>query len=115
LDTVTLTVNDSRHEVSMAKFRVCLSFGVIGLLLSGAAQAQAPISRNDRDRADALLKQMTTEEKIGQLNQPFYIKLPIAGLKVDPVPYEDCVRHGEVGSFLSSPTRRRSTACRRLR
>jgi beta-glucosidase len=84
----------------MAKFRVCLSFGVIGLLLSGATQAQAPISRNDTDRADALLKQMTTEEKIGQLNQPFYIKLPIAGLKVDPVPYEDRVRHGEVGSFL---------------
>jgi beta-glucosidase len=100
LDSVTLTVNDSRHEVSMAKFRVCLSFGVIGLLLSGAAQAQAPISRNDTDRADALLKQMTAEEKIGQLNQPFYIKLPIAGLKVDPVPYEDRVRHGEVGSFL---------------
>jgi beta-glucosidase len=98
LDTVTLTVNDSRHEVSMTKFRVCLSFGVIGLLLSGAAQA--PVSRNDTDRAGALLKQMTTEEKIGQLNQPFYIKLPIAGLKVDPVPYEDRVRHGEVGSFL---------------
>jgi beta-glucosidase len=98
LDTVTLTVNDSRYEVSMAKFRVCLSFGVIGLLLSGAAQA--PISRNDTDRADALMKQMTTEEKIGQLNQPFYIKFPIAGLKVDPVPYEDRVRHGEVGSFL---------------
>jgi hypothetical protein len=49
----------------MAKFRVYLSFAVIGLFLSGAAQAQAPISRNDTDRADALLKQMTTEEKIG--------------------------------------------------
>jgi hypothetical protein len=70
----TLTVNDSRHEVSMAEFRVCLSYGVIGLLLSGAAQTQAPISRNDTDRADALLKQMTTEEKIGQLNQPLLHK-----------------------------------------
>lgn len=84
----------------MAKLRRCLCYSVIGLLLSGAAQAQSPISRNDTDRADALLKQMTTEEKIGQLNQPFYIKIPIAGLKVDPVPYEDHVRHGEVGSFL---------------
>jgi beta-glucosidase len=95
-----LPIDDNRHEVSMAKLRRCLCFSVIGLLLSGAAQAQSPISRNDTDRADALLKQMTTEEKIGQLNQPFYIKLPIAGLKVDPVPYEDRVRHGEVGSFL---------------
>jgi beta-glucosidase len=100
LDTFILPIDDNRHEVSMAKLRSCLCVSVIGLLLSGAAQAQAPISRNDTDRADALMKQMTIEEKIGQLNQPFYIKLPIAGLKVDPVPYEDRVRHGEVGSFL---------------
>ena len=95
-----LLIDDTRHEVSMAKLRVCLCFSVIGLLLSGTAEAQAPISRNDTDRANALLKEMTTEEKIGQLNQPFYLKLPIAGMKIDPVAYEDRVRHGEVGSFL---------------
>ncbi len=66
----------------------------------GVAQAQAPTSPNDTDRANALLKQMTTEEKIGQLNQPFYLTLPIPGMKVDPVPYEERVRRGEVGSFL---------------
>ncbi len=70
------------------------------LLLAGAATAQSPFSRTDLDRADALLKQMTTEEKIGQLNQPFYLKLPIPGVKTDPVSYEDHVRRGEVGSFL---------------
>jgi beta-glucosidase len=43
---------------------------------------------------------MTQEEKIGQLNQPFYFKLPIPGVKSDPVSYEDHVRRGEVGSFL---------------
>ena len=49
----TLTVNDSRHEVSMAEFRVCLSFGVIGLLLSGAAQAQVQRGRSgEADCAD---------------------------------------------------------------
>jgi beta-glucosidase len=95
-----LLIDDTRHEVSMAKLRVCLCFSVIGLLLSGTAEAQAPISRNDTDRANALLKEMTTEEKIGQLNQPFYLKLPIAGMKIDPVAYEDRVRRGEVGSFL---------------
>jgi len=84
----------------MNQLRVCLSFSLIGLLLSGVAQAQAPTSSNDTDRANALLKQMTTEEKIGQLNQPFYLKLPIPGVKVDPVPFEERVRRGEVGSFL---------------
>lgn len=95
-----LLIDDTRHEISMAKLRVCLCFSVIGLLLSGTAEAQAPILPNDTDRANALLKEMTTEEKIGQLNQPFYMKLPIPGMKIDPVAYEDRVRHGEVGSFL---------------
>ena len=78
----------------MNKLKAYLRFSLIGLLLSAVAQAQAPTSPNDTDRANALLKQMTTEEKIGQLNQPFYITVPIAGLKKDPVPYEERVRHG---------------------
>jgi len=45
----------------------------------------------DVARAEALLKQMTNEEKTGQLNQPFYFKLPIPGVKTDPVSYEDHV------------------------
>jgi beta-glucosidase len=89
----------------MKKLRVYLLFSLIGLLLSGAASAQSPTlpptSRNDRERADALLKQMTTEEKIGQLNQLFYLTQPIPGIKHDdPVSYEDHVRRGEIGSFL---------------
>ena len=84
----------------MNKLQICLSFSVLGLLLSGAAQAQVPSSPSDTDRANALLKQMTTEEKIGQLNQPFYLKLRLPGVKTDPVPPEDRVRRGEVGSFL---------------
>ena len=83
----------------MKKLRVYLLFS-LSLLLPWVAQAQAPTSSNDTERANALLKQMTTEEKIGQLNQPFYLKLPIPGVKTDPVSYEDRVRHGEVGSFL---------------
>jgi len=84
----------------MNRLRVYLSFSLIGLLLCGIAQAQVPTSSNDTDRANALLKQMRTEEKIGQLNQPFYLKLPIPGVKTDPVSYEDRARRGEVGSFL---------------
>ncbi len=84
----------------MSRLRIYFSFSLIILLLYGVAQAQAPTSSDDTDRANALLKRMTTEEKIGQLNQPFYLKLPIPGMKIDPVPYEDRVRRGEVGSFL---------------
>ena len=84
----------------MKKLRVCLSSGVIGLLLAGAASAQGPFSQGDKDKADALLKQMTVAEKIGQLNQPFYIKVPVPGVKDDAVSFEDHVRRGEVGSFL---------------
>src|SRR5271170_6322996 len=93
----------------MNKLRVYLLFSLVGLFFSGAASAQSPTlplsspppSRNDQERADALLKQMTTEEKIGQLNQLFYLTQPIPGIKHDdPVSYEEHVRRGEVGSFL---------------
>lgn len=84
----------------MTRLRVCLSFSLIGLLLCGVARSQTPFSSSDTDRANALLKQMTLEEKIGQLNQPFYQSVPIPGMKPDPVPYEVRVRHGEVGSYL---------------
>jgi beta-glucosidase len=81
-------------EEAVNKLRAYLSFSVVGLLLSGAVSAQSFTSRNDQAKADALLKQMTTEEKIGQLNQPFYTKLPIPGAKNDPVSFEDHVRCG---------------------
>src|SRR5271154_3389691 len=84
----------------MKKLPVALLLSSICLLFSTAAGAQGPTTSSDRAHADALLAQMTTEEKIGQLNQPFYLKLPIPGVKTDPVSYEDRVRRGEVGSFL---------------
>ncbi|HEX4783400.1 MAG TPA: beta-glucosidase BglX [Candidatus Sulfotelmatobacter sp.] len=84
----------------MNKLRTPVFLTVTAVLLGAVLHAQSPVSRSDTDRANALLKQMTTEEKIGQLNQPFFVKLPIPGVKVDPVPYDVRVRHGEVGSFL---------------
>jgi beta-glucosidase len=80
--------------------RLQTSLFILGSISFGVVQAQTPTSHDDLEHADALLKQMTTEEKIGQLNQPFYIKLPIPGMKPDPVPYDEHVRRGEVGSFL---------------
>lgn len=74
-------ISKNLQEDAVNKLDVYLSFGLRGLLLSGAASAQSHTSRSDQDRADALLKQMTTEEKIGQMNQPFYLKLPIPGVE----------------------------------
>src|ERR1700742_4594225 len=48
-------------------FMVCLRVLFVGLLLLGAAQAQRFTTPEDTARADALLKQMTIQEKIGQL------------------------------------------------
>jgi beta-glucosidase len=89
----------------MTKVLVCVSLIVVGLLFSRSGEAQSPTSADDLRRADALLQQMTTAEKIGQLNQLFYAKLPLPGMKVDPVSYEDHLRRGEIGSllFVSDP------------
>jgi len=93
----------------MSESRIGGCFLLAALLLSGCVevrgQAQSFASAEDNRRADALLKQMTTAEKIGQLNQPFYLKLPLPGVKADPVSYEDHLRRGEIGSllFLTDP------------
>ena len=62
----------------MNKWKHSLLLSGMCLLLSAAALSQGPTSASDTARADQLLRGMTTEEKIGQLNQPFYFKLPIA-------------------------------------
>ncbi len=84
----------------MTKWQAHFSRSMIAILLCGPSHAQSPVTAADNTRADALLKQMTTAEKIGQLNQPFYFTLPIPGVKKDPISYDDHVRRGEVGSFL---------------
>lgn len=93
-------IDENLQEDVMNKLRILCFFSLICPFLSAVASGQSFVSRDDTDRANALLKQMTVQEKIGQLNQPFYLKVPIPGVKSDPVAFEDRVRHGEVGSFL---------------
>ena len=59
---------------------------------SGTAAPQATDDRQVLARADAILAQMTVEEKVGQLVQLF--KLPVLP------PVDDKVRSGQVGSLL---------------
>jgi beta-glucosidase len=68
---------------------------VLALMLGacGPSQAQAA-SPTAEQRADALLKQMTVDEKIGQLNQA------AGGFFPDAPPAEELVRKGLAGSVL---------------
>ena len=61
------------------------------------ALAQAPARRGDdaSKRAAALLAQMTLEEKIGQVNQLFFL-----GQFMKPETMEPTIREGKVGSLL---------------
>ena len=58
------------------------------------AVSSAPSEATVRQRANGLLRDMTTEEKIGQLTQLFYQYFP------DTVSFEERIRKGQVGSFL---------------
>jgi beta-glucosidase len=88
----------------MNKLRVSLSSGArmasrCGLLaIAGALAAQTmPLTREDAQRrAEALLRQMTVEEKVGQLNQA--AGKPIAGLESEKP--DDAIVKGQVGSVL---------------
>jgi beta-glucosidase len=59
-----------------------------------AQPKQEAIDQQARQRADALLAQMTLDEKIGQLNQQFYF--PFQSLEA----FTDGIRKGQTGSLL---------------
>src|ERR1044072_533793 len=50
--------------------------------------------QTDRERADALLKQMTIEEKLGQMNQLFFFGANASD------PFLNNIRNGQIGSLL---------------
>jgi beta-glucosidase len=58
------------------------------------AVSSAPSEVTVQQRANTLLRDMTTDEKIGQLTQLFYQYFP------DTVSFEERIRKGQVGSFL---------------
>ena len=88
----------------MNKLRVCLSSGALMastwvlLAMAGAMDAQnLPVTHDDAHRrAEALLGQMTVEEKAGQLNQASGIVIP--GLATEKP--DDAIVKGQVGSVL---------------
>jgi beta-glucosidase len=74
-----------------------LLFGMLAIFAAASASAQDPLFSNEaKQKAEALLKQMTLDEKIGQLNESSGIVLP--GF-VDEKP-DDLIAKGGVGSIL---------------
>ena len=63
-------------------------------LTSVSAQQKPSAADHARQRADALLAQMTLEEKLGQMNQLFFF-----GTQASE-PLTAAIRNGQVGSFL---------------
>src|SRR5689334_11269706 len=105
-----LLQKDSRRQLRNGLWRKATALiCVLVLLLPAAASIQAqpksasallynqsaPLTDAQvNQRVNALLAQMTLEEKIGQLTQLFF------GLIPDTVKPEDRIRKGEVGSLL---------------
>jgi len=78
---------------NFALFLTCASLVVFA---SGVASAQnAPYGAEARRRAEALLKQMTVDEKVGQMNESAGIEMP--GLTDKP---DALIAQGRVGSIL---------------
>lgn len=83
----------------MRKYRLsALPFVCSTLLLIAAATAAQtpPFSEASQRRAQALIKQMTLDEKVGQLNQVAGVVMPMLGSEKP----DDLIVQGKVGSVL---------------
>jgi beta-glucosidase len=93
-----LTLQSKRIEKMRVNFLSKALMPAACVLLAVAAAAQtAPITRQEaHSRAEALLKQMTVEEKAGQMNQAAGISMPGLGTEKPEV----AIAKGQVGSIL---------------
>uniref|UniRef100_A0A7V4XQ68 Beta-glucosidase BglX n=1 Tax=Acidobacterium capsulatum TaxID=33075 RepID=A0A7V4XQ68_9BACT len=82
-------------------FAATLMLGLSGMTMSAHAQAPGNSSAAVEQRADHLLAEMSTQEKIGQLSQLFYFgpNVKIPGFDSGPS-METQIAKGEVGSLL---------------
>jgi len=78
------------------KIRSIASYLAVSVCLAPVAVKAQWSDQSVRERADALLKQMTLEEKAGQLNQASGVSLQGAIKEVS----DDAVANGQVGSIL---------------
>jgi beta-glucosidase len=83
----------SQSDAARLVLRICFAGVVIALVASSQTQTIPPEDEKSVEkRVDALLGQMTLEEKIGQLSQIFVFNLS--------KPVEEAVARGQLGSLL---------------
>src|SRR5579871_2206621 len=81
------------------KGNVCVCLMGAAALIAAGGQLMAqdpPFSPESGRRAEALLKQMTLDEKVGQLNQSAGVVMPMLGSQKP----DDLIAQGRVGSIL---------------
>lgn len=65
----------SKNRTALLRFAI----GALLVITVGATAQNPPLSLESQRRAEGLLKQMTLEEKVGQLNQAAGIVMPMLG------------------------------------
>jgi beta-glucosidase len=78
-------------------FKAVLALTLFSILIPNLLSQSAPVSASEAHRrAEQLLKQMTVDEKIGQMNQVSGIVMPMLGSQKP----DDLIAQGKVGSVL---------------
>src|SRR5579863_2064818 len=85
----------NRKTVKTVTLCLFFAFAVLALAANTAAQTSL-ISQDSARRAEALLKQMTVDEKVGQMTQSAGIVMPMLGSQKP----DDLITQGKVGSVL---------------
>ncbi len=80
----------------MSRVKAVLLAGCGALALAGGVMAQAMSADEAHKKAEALLKQMTLDEKVGQMTQSSGVQIP--GLSSEKP--DDAIAQGKVGSVL---------------
>src|SRR3974390_2313059 len=89
--------HSKRRFVAAVLAGACVSFLPLTSIAARLGNHGAPLSDEAvRDRADALIAQMTAEEKAGQLSQHFYFQLFPAMTRAA----RDALEHGQAGALL---------------
>src|SRR5579863_9593623 len=85
----------NRKTVKTVTLCLFFAFAVLALAANTAAQTSL-ISQDSARRAEALLKQMTVDEKVGQMTQSAGVVMPMLGSQKP----DDLITQGRVGSVL---------------
>src|SRR3954470_2427968 len=86
-----------RNAMLVKKLSALFVVAAALLATSAGTRAQVPVfSSESQNRAEALLKQMNLDEKVGQLNQSAGVVMPMLGSQKP----DDLITQGKVGSVL---------------